>query len=200
MGNAQDKLCNAPTLAFPDFTKPFILYVDGSKKKAYGVALYQISTDGIQRPVLFLSRDLSDAKTRYWSTELEVGALVWALMKLSQYFDDGEFTVITDHIALKSALQNKTSGRRSNRLNEWALYLSTFQPRMKIIHRARKSHGNADGLSRISTGEDDDLTELFPVAFIWKNEISYDFINRQISLMPDKIHACLDTKGKMMVY
>ena len=33
-------LCTAPILAFPDFKRPFILYVDGSKEKGYGVAIY----------------------------------------------------------------------------------------------------------------------------------------------------------------
>jgi len=41
--------------------------------------------------------------------------------------------VVVDHSALKSALQTNTTGRRSNRLNEWGMYLSTFLPRMKII-------------------------------------------------------------------
>ena len=161
----KSRLCNAPTLAFPDFSRPFILYTDGSKEKGYGAALHQVGADGIERPILFLSRDLTGPETRYWATELEAGALVWALTKLPQFFDDGNFTVITDHSALKSALQNKTTGRRSARLNEWSLYLSTFQPRMKILHRAGKSHGNADGLSRIPTQETD-LTHAFPAVVI----------------------------------
>lgn len=34
------KLIAALTLAFPDFSRPFILYVDGSKKRGFGAALY----------------------------------------------------------------------------------------------------------------------------------------------------------------
>ena len=36
----KSELCNAPTLAFPDFNRPFILYTDGSKEKRYNTALY----------------------------------------------------------------------------------------------------------------------------------------------------------------
>jgi hypothetical protein len=41
-------LCEAVALAFPDFDKPFILYVDGSKERGFGAALHQISDDGIE--------------------------------------------------------------------------------------------------------------------------------------------------------
>lgn len=68
---------------------------------------------------------------------------------------------MTDHIVLRNALQDKTNGRRSARLNEWALYLSTFQPRMKIVHQPGTSNGNADGLSRTPT-EPQVITNVFP--------------------------------------
>ena len=41
-------LCNAPTLAFPDFLKDFIIYVDGSKECGYGVALHQKDNEEIE--------------------------------------------------------------------------------------------------------------------------------------------------------
>jgi len=58
----QDRLCEHPQLAFPNFDKDFILYVDGSKEMGFGVALHQIGDDSIERPVLFLSRDLTSAE------------------------------------------------------------------------------------------------------------------------------------------
>ena len=36
----KQSLCNAPTLAFPDFHKPFLLYTDGSKEMGFGAALH----------------------------------------------------------------------------------------------------------------------------------------------------------------
>ena len=61
----KDKLYNIPTLAFPDFDRPFILYTDSSKEKGYRAALYQLGADGVERPILFLSRDISGAETLY---------------------------------------------------------------------------------------------------------------------------------------
>lgn len=100
----KDAICSASVLAFPDYTKPFISYVDGSKEQGFGAALHQVRTDGVERPVLFISRELKKAEQSYWLTELEAGALVWALHKLQHYLDSNDFIIYTDHAALKSAL------------------------------------------------------------------------------------------------
>jgi hypothetical protein len=144
----QTKLAEAPTLAYADFSKPFILYTDGSLEHGFGAAVHQVR-DGKEVPILFLSRCLKPNERHYWATELETAALVWALQRVPQYFDTGDFEVITDHSALTGCLQNGQHGRRAQRLDEWALYLSTFLPRMKIRHRPGTQHANADALSRL---------------------------------------------------
>lgn len=148
----KERICSAPTLKSPDFSKPFLLYCDGSKERGLGVAIHQFDDEENERPVLFLSRTLSSAEEKFHSTELETAALVWALRKAPQYFDNGPFKVITDHDALKSALQTTPLNRRqSQRLNSWSLFLSSYHPRMEIVHRAGASHLNADALSRLPT-------------------------------------------------
>ena len=92
--------------------------------------------------------------------------------------------MITDHSALKSALQNKTTGRRSARLNEWSLYLSTFQPRLKIIYRVGRSHGNADGLSRIPIKAKTDATRAFPVVVVQAEDEILKEISENLSTDP----------------
>ena len=73
----KDRLYNAPTLMFPIFDLPFILYTDSSKERGYGAALYQVDpTDGKEKPVLYLLKTLTPAEQNYWPTELETGALV----------------------------------------------------------------------------------------------------------------------------
>lgn len=57
-------LINATTLAYPDFQKPFILHVDGSKQRGFSAALYQ-EQDSVKRPILFLSKTLSTAEKNY---------------------------------------------------------------------------------------------------------------------------------------
>jgi hypothetical protein len=41
-------------------------------------------------------------------------------------------------------------------MNEWAMFLATYLPRMKFIHESGEAHLNADDLSRLACVEDDD--------------------------------------------
>ena len=69
------------------------LYIDldASKEKGIGAMVYHVkgdptASDNIKRgkiePILFLSRMLSAAESRYWPTELEVAGLVWTIKKV----------------------------------------------------------------------------------------------------------------------
>jgi hypothetical protein len=143
-------LCEAPTLAFPDFKRPFILYVDACKE-GFGVAVHQADENGKENPILFLSKTLSPAEKRYWPTELETAALIWALQKLPQYTDHGNLVVHIGHNAIKQSFkdQGPIKGRRSDRLINWRIFLAKFINRMEIIHRPGKEHKHADALSRL---------------------------------------------------
>ena len=71
----------APSLALPDFTKPFILYTDASFV-GLGAALHQVhvfNSKEVELPVCWISRALRNAELRYGATQLECLAVVWAL-------------------------------------------------------------------------------------------------------------------------
>ena len=57
-------------LAYPDFTKPFVIRTDASHYQLGGV----ISQDG--KPIAFYSRKLNDAQTHYTTTERELLSIV----------------------------------------------------------------------------------------------------------------------------
>ena len=69
-------LCEISILTHLDFNKFFILYVDESKEKNYKTTIHQINRNEKKRSILFLSRDLNDAKIWYWATELKADAFV----------------------------------------------------------------------------------------------------------------------------
>lgn len=156
------KLTTAPTLAFPDFTKDFILYCDGSKERGYGVALHQVQDveegEERERPVLYLSKTLNQHERNYWPTELEMGCLVWACDKLQAFLDEPSTKIIvfTDHWALKWILSLRGDGtaKKNTRLANWALVLHKYAGKMDIRHRPGLEHRNADGLSRLFTDTD----------------------------------------------
>ena len=58
----------------------------------------------------------------------------------------GNLTVYTDHEALKAVFKFMGPEKWSNRLNNWALFLSKYAKRIEIIHWLSKTHCNADGL------------------------------------------------------
>ena len=60
----QERLISVPILAYPDFTKPFILQTDASDF-AIGGVLSQINDIGDEHPVTYVSRTLQAAEINY---------------------------------------------------------------------------------------------------------------------------------------
>ena len=100
----RDSLCSAPVLAYPDFSRPFILQTDASKV-AIGAVLAQKLDDGLEHPVAYISRSLTKSECNYDTREQEALAIVWACRKLRCYLGVGHFDVFTDHKNLKWLMQ-----------------------------------------------------------------------------------------------
>lgn len=139
-------------LAYPDYTKPFVLTTDASDF-AIGAVLSQIQGN-IERPIAFASRTLNAAESRYSTTEKEALAIVWATKKYESYLYGTSFTLITDHKPLVY-LQNS---RNNAKLLRWSEQLSKFN--YVIKYKEGKTNKVADALSRRpeinvnSTGDD----------------------------------------------
>nr|GEV15766.1 reverse transcriptase domain-containing protein [Tanacetum cinerariifolium] len=73
------KLCSAPILALPEGTKDFMMYYDASLK-GYGAVLMQK-----EKVIAYASRQLKVYEENYTTHDLELGALVFALILLRHY-------------------------------------------------------------------------------------------------------------------
>jgi hypothetical protein len=91
------KLTTAPLLAYPDYTKPFMLYTDACVT-GLGAVLSQNDDAGQEHPIVFLSRSLTHAEKNYTITELECLAIVWSVKKLHVYL------VHPDHRSFRLAM------------------------------------------------------------------------------------------------
>ncbi|KAI2665215.1 Retrovirus-related Pol polyprotein from transposon 17.6 [Labeo rohita] len=138
-------LTTEPVLRAPDFSCPFLLQTDTSDT-GLGAVLSQVQ-EGEEHPVLFISRKLSPAETRYAAVEKEALAVKWAVLELKYYLLGRRFTLLTDHAPLQWMARAKETNARVTR---WFLALQDFH--FEVRHRAGVANANADGLSWIWAG------------------------------------------------
>ena len=137
----KDRLCSGVVLVHPDFTERFFLHTDCSGF-AIGAVLAQV-IEGKERAVSYWSKTLNAQQRRYSATEREGLAMYEAVRHFRPYLSHDEFTLVTDHAALRYLTTFKDP---THRINRWIMYLQDL--RFKVEHRRGVNHGNADGLSR----------------------------------------------------
>ena len=140
--------------------------IDASKRRGFGAIIYHLKSTCLNpekpkrtdiEPILFLSRMLNDAETRYWPTELEMAGLVWVVRRVRHMIEAAKNTtvVFTDHaantsIAKQTTLSSSNTDKLNLRLIRASTYLSQF--RLDVKHRPGKEHVVPDALSRLSSG------------------------------------------------
>ena len=146
----KESLCKGPVLRYPDFNKPFALFVDAAggaslsetDKGGIGALLSQLTQDGQHAPVAYFSRALRGSEKRYSAFDLEYLALTEGLKYFQEYIAGQKTTCYTDHRPLSDASKAGMS-KTSVRLTE---LLQTFD--IELRYRAGKDNGAADALSR----------------------------------------------------
>ncbi|CAB0037052.1 unnamed protein product [Trichogramma brassicae] len=136
--------CEKLTLAHPiRKDKSYVLYTDASNL-ALGAALCQEVQEGDIRILYMASRTLKGAEKNYFTTELELLAIVWALSKFRSYIHGYSVEVRTDHQALTYL---RTCKFVSQRLLRWSLAIQDYRVTFKYI--PGRENVLADTLSRI---------------------------------------------------
>lgn len=136
-------LANPPILAFPDFSKPFIITVDASMK-ACGSVLSQ-SHDGFERPIYYASKSCTKGEQNKATIEQELIAMHWVIKQFRPYINGTEFLVRSDHKPLIYLFSLKEP---SSRLTRIRLDLEEYS--FTVEHIRGKDNVIADALSRIT--------------------------------------------------
>ncbi len=87
-----------------------------------GCCLQQDQPDGSRLLIGYWSRSLDDAQKNYHTTENECLAIVWSILLLRPYLEGVQFTVRTDHHALRWVLAGSRT-ESHGRLERWRLRL-----------------------------------------------------------------------------
>ena len=135
------RLTQAPILAYPDYSKPFIVDTDASQV-AMGAVLSQVH-DGAERVVVYYSKTFTPEQSNYCVTRKELLAIVKALKHFRPHLYGRKFKVRTDHASLTWLLKTSTP---SGQLGRWMETLAEFD--FELEFRRGLKHNNADGLSR----------------------------------------------------
>ena len=128
-------------MAYPDYSKPFLLETDASLK-ALGAVLSQKSDDDTVRVIVYASRSLrsGDKSMRdYSSAKIKLLAFKWLVCeKFKDYLLGSKFTVYTDNNSLVYIKTSKLGTAQIRWLSELALY------DFDIVYRMGKSNLVAD--------------------------------------------------------
>ena len=139
---AKDQLIDRPMLRYPDPQRRFKVYTDASTTAVGGV-LQQEDDQGNLRPIMFTSRKLTPAESRYTTQEIECLGMMRCLMAFTNYLLGAEFDMYTDHQAL---LNIKVSKSPSARIQRWSMYIQHYD--FVVHHKPGRLHVVADWLSR----------------------------------------------------
>lgn len=138
-GNAikdlQQVLTSYPLLTYPNFKLEFTLITDASRI-GLGAVLMQDQGKRLQQ----VNRK---TVSNYGITDLECGAVVWAVKLFKPYLYGRRFHVIIDHVALRWLM---TSRNLTGRLHRWAISLQEFD--FDVTHQPGRVNVVAAALSR----------------------------------------------------
>ncbi len=140
----RDSLCEAPVLAYPNFSKEFRMYSDASSV-ALGSVLVQTDEDECERPIAYYSRIFQPQERRYSNTERELLAVYEGLRHFRTYTYGGKCTCFMDHRAL---LYLKDTPNPSTRLAKWR-YTLMGELDWDLRYVPGKKNCVADALSRV---------------------------------------------------
>lgn len=136
-------LISQPTLAHPNFKKPWMVNVDASGV-GYGASLLQKNDEDIPQPIGFFSRAFSASQRKWSATEREAYAVVEALRHWYPYLVRENVTVYTDHQPLVSIF--KSGECTDDMIARWIRKVQNL--RLTVQYKPGGKHLDADALSR----------------------------------------------------
>jgi hypothetical protein len=118
--NVKAGIAKETVLAYPNFSKPFEIYMDASSTQLGAV----ITQDN--RPIVLFSRKLSKTQQKYIFMEIELLAIVATLYEFKGMLWGQDINAYTDH----KNLTRDALGLTSDRVYCWQLLLEEYAPKI----------------------------------------------------------------------
>lgn len=145
-------LCSKRLLAHYNPSLPMVITCDASNDGIAGVLSHRVN--GVERPVMYVSRALKPAEKNYPVLHREALAIVFTMEKLYKYVYGHFVEIYTDHKPLEGVFMGKKGVPAviATRLQRYVWRLSHFDYELKYKRGAE--NGNADCLSRLPVNEE----------------------------------------------
>ena len=146
----KEALIHSPILKYPDLNKPYTLFTDASKH-AWAYVLtqeYEYEKENkiykVNHPITFQSGLFKGSQLNWAALTKEAFATYASVKKLSQYLEDADVTLKSDHLPLKKFLQKNIL---NSKVNNWAIEISSYQIKFKYIKGIKNTL--ADTMNRL---------------------------------------------------
>ncbi len=167
------RITSKPILAHPDFSKPFVIYVDASKW-GFGAVLCQRDEQKKEHPVAFESKRTSKVQENLGAaTKLEAQAILWAVRAFRYYVDGHDTTVYTDCEPLIPMFH---APKRHHECYKESVLLQPY--RITVKYKRGEENSCADALSRLPN-ENAPISQLSYFQLL-NTQQQFDFWNREL--------------------
>ncbi len=161
----KQKLAASTMLRMTDWDKPLHLRVDSGPSMGIGAVIGQESDTGVFEPIAFASRRSSSAEKKFWSSEMELRGISWAVAKKFRYLTYGSTTYVhNDGASVRTLMQQRhlLQDQINNRILSDATKLLGFD--LHFIWHPREELADVDYLNRMATmsKEDHEILEFIP--------------------------------------
>ena len=120
-------IVNAPSLATPNFSDPFILYTFASDR-SYAVILTQENQDKVEAPIAFFSSNLQGAELNYLDVEKQAYVVFKAIKYFRHFLLKNHTKIIVPFPVVRNLLVQKDVGeKRAN----WVIALQEYDVEIK---------------------------------------------------------------------
>ena len=149
------RLMSHDVLIFYDPLLPIRVDCDASSY-GLGAVISHVDKNGIDRPIEFISRRLTETEKKYSQIDREALSIVWSIKRFHKYLYARSFELYTDHQPLKYIfdVNRGIPEMGSSRVQRWAVTLAAYDFTVKF--RPTQKHGNADVCSRFPLSETGD--------------------------------------------